>query len=278
MSRLDPPGVSTAIVLAAGVGRRIGKHPLPKPLLSLSADGSGPSFLERHARVMQDLGVHHLLLVLSPQVADLGGTIPGATTVINPFDTSSTGSTLSLLCALRSPELPAEGGLLILDADIVYEREVMRHILDSCDRSSLFVSPTGSGDDEEVRVYVDDTGAPTLIGKGLSAGMVAGMSLCGEALGVIHVSADDREVLRSTCEWLVGWPPEREGYGYSKLRSEHEEVWQYLFAISRMGVAAIPAGLLFSECDTPEDYRGITAGLYASILARDSGAPVAEGS
>ena len=268
MSDRDPRGI-TAIILAAGVNRRMGETPTPKAFMSLTEDGAGPSFIDRHLAVLDECGIDDVVIVHA-------GTIPyapdGARLVENPFDTSATGSTLSLLCALRLGEPHPDHGLLIMDGDIVYERSAMQFIVDRSKESTLFVAPETTGDEEEVRVYGHQNSGPVLIGKALPHSMVGGMDLLGESLGVIHVAAPERELLRTTAEWLTGWPPDQPAFGYSKSRSEHEEVWQYFFSMTRMAVVPTPEGALFSECDTPDDYRFVTAELYRSILERDRAA------
>lgn len=47
-------------------------------------------------------------------------------------------------------------------------------------------------------------------------------------------------------------------------------MWQHLFALRRLRAGVLPAGLLFSECDFPEDYAHVTGELYPAILARDA--------
>jgi choline kinase len=195
----------------------------------------------------------------------------GMRIVVNTFDTSETGSTLSMLCALRGATTPAGHGLLIMDADIVYERALMRWVIDHCGASScLFTAPATAGDDEEVRVYGVDSGDPRFIGKGLAPDMTRDMTLLGESLGVIYVAPRDLAFLRATSEWLVGWGQERKAFGYSKARSEHEEAWQYFFGARRMRVAQVPGDLLYTECDTKEDYDFVRDELYPAILAHDS--------
>lgn len=266
MSRHTGSRTITAVILAAGVNRRLGETPIPKAFMSLTGDGAGPSFIDRHLAVLKSCGIDEVVIVHA-------GTIPstpdGARFVENPFDTSATGSTLSLQCALRLGGLPPDHGLLVMDGDIVYEHRAMEFMVQRLTASTLFVSPETSGDDEEVRVYGHLDYGPALIGKALSPSMTEGMDLFGESLGVIYVAARDREFLLSTTEWLTGWPPGQPAHGFSKTRSEHEEVWQYFFAADRMVALPTPGGLLFAECDTPDDYRFVTTDLYHSILERD---------
>lgn len=259
----------TAIVLSAGVSRRMGRPATPKSMMPLTGDAGAVTFLERHVGILRELGVEQVHVVVAAAAAPMCPELDGMHVVVNEFDTSATGSTLSLLCALRSSALPPDGGLLVTDADIVYERALMRSVLDRCDASRVFVSPDHAGDDEEVTVYGPTVSSPRLIGKGLAGAMTEGMGLLGESLGIIHIAPGDRELLRATAEWLTGWPPDR-GYGFAKERSEHEEIWQYGFTAGWLSASVVPAGLLCSECDTPEDYRFVRDDLFPRILERDA--------
>ncbi len=97
----------TAILLAAGVGRRMGST-LPKSMLPLNGESDGTSFLE-HVSILKDLGVADVRVVLSADVAR-EVTIEGASVVVNDFDTRSTGSTLSLLCAREGASIDSGHG------------------------------------------------------------------------------------------------------------------------------------------------------------------------
>lgn len=272
MSAGDGAGRSaplTAIVLAAGVSRRMGRPATPKSMMPLTDDADGVTFLERHVAILRELGVERVHVVVADAARAQCPQIEGMNVVVNEFDTSATGSTLSLLCALRSADVPPTHGVLVTDADIVYERALMRWIVEHCDQSCIFVTPNHAGDDEEVTVYGPSASNPRLIGKGLADEMTAGMHLLGESLGIIHVAPSERDLLRATAEWLAGWPPHR-GYGYSKEMSEHEEIWQYAFTTERMSAAVVPGDLLCSECDTPDDYRFVRDELFPRILERDA--------
>jgi choline kinase len=261
------PGL-TAVVLAAGIGRRLGLPSVPKSLLPLGHEDGAPTFLGRHVRILRDCGVDQVLVVVSETNVEMAQHLEGVELVVNPFDTSATGSTLSLLCGLRAAACH-DGGLVITDADIVYERRLLESVIASCGRSCLFLAPQVSGDDEEVRVYGRGHEHPVLIGKGLSALMTAGLDLLGESLGIIHVAVEDREFVEETARWLTGWPDKSPAYGFAKSRSEHEELWQYCLTLRRMVAAQVPAGLAYAECDTPADYAFIRNELFPAIVAKD---------
>jgi choline kinase len=261
-------GGLTAVVLAAGIGRRLGRPSVPKSLLPLSHQEGGPTFLGRHVGILRDCGVDEVLVVLSEGNVDSAQHLEGVELVVNTFDTSTTGSTLSLLCGLRAAACH-DGGLLITDADIVYERTLLESVVGSCGRSCLFLAPRVSGDDEEVRVYGHGHEHPVLIGKGLSRLLTAGLDLLGESLGIIHVAAEDREFVQGIARWLTGWPDESPAYGFAKLQSEHEELWQYCLTLRRMVSAHVPAGLAYAECDTADDYAYIRNELFPAIVAKE---------
>jgi choline kinase len=261
-------GGLTAVVLAAGIGRRLGRPSVPKSLLPLSHQEGGPTFLGRHVGILRDCGVDEVLVVLSEGNVDSAQHLEGVEIVVNTFDTSTTGSTLSLLCGLRAAACH-DGGLLITDADIVYERTLLESVIGSCGRSCLFLAPQVSGDDEEVRVYGHGHEHPVLIGKGLSPLLTAGLDLLGESLGIIHVAAEDREFVQGIARWLTGWPDESPAYGFAKSQSEHEELWQYCLTLRRMVSAQVPAGLAYAECDTADDYAYIRNELFPAIVAKE---------
>jgi choline kinase len=219
-------------------------------------------------RLLRDCGVDEVLVVVSEANVERTQHLEGVELVVNPFDTSTTGSTLSLLCGLRAAACHA-GGLVITDADIVYERMLLESVIGLCGRSCLFLAPQVSGDDEEVRVYGHGHERPVLIGKGLSPPLTAGLDLLGESLGIIYVAAEDREFVQETARWLIGWPDESPAYGFAKSRSEHEELWQYCMTLRRMVAAQIPAGLEYAECDTADDYAYIRNKLFPAIVAKD---------
>jgi choline kinase len=258
----------TAVVLAAGVGRRLGQPSVPKSLLPLSHRAGEPTFLGRHVRLLLECGVDRVLVVMSEAQLGSAQHLEDVELVANTFDTSTTGSTLSLLCGLRAAA-PHDGGLLITDADIVYERRLLQSVMGSCGRSCLFLAPRVAGDDEEVRVYGHGHEHPVLIGKGLSPLLTAGLDLLGESLGIVHVAPEDRAFVEEAARWLTGWPDESPAYGFAKARSEHEELWQYCLTLRRMVCAQVPSGLEYAECDTPDDYAYIRDDLFPAIVAKE---------
>jgi choline kinase len=264
------------VVLAAGANRRMGDAaPGPKALLPLSpGDPDSPTFLSRGIGLFLATGAQRVFVVVGAAAAERFTPClrEGVELVVLPPEPAPTGSSVSMLAGLDAVlrHRPQGVDTLVTDADVVYERALLDRLLARCDASRLFTVDRVTGDTEEVCVYGASEQVPRLIGKGIGPEVSHGLELLGESLGMIHLAAGDVRFCAELTRWMVGDPPTRPAYGYSRRLSEHEEVWQYLFGLSRLGVARLPGSLLFSECDFPEDYRRITEVLYPAVRERDA--------
>jgi len=235
-----------AVFLAAGRGSRLKTADLPKPLWEI---GGGVSILGRQIQLLQSFGVTDIAVVIGWRKElvreRLGHT--GVTFVENTHpDISESGTSHSFQFAACSEFAPIDGETpcLLLDADLVYERAVLETILrDTTPGSRLLASPNINEDAEEVRVY-DSAGTPRLIGKGLRAPMTDGLSVTGEATGIVRFEPEDHTLVRGALDWLVG-RGDRRAYGYSGIASEHEELAQYLMNLGRLGAIRFEPDLLF---------------------------------
>jgi choline kinase len=179
----------------------------------------------------------------------------GMEIVVSPFPVGTVGSALSLLCGLEaSLRIDSGRSLLVMDADIVYERMLLSMVLDDSTASQLFTVARTAGDVEEVCVY------------GLPSSVVGGLAAFGESLGIINLNPDESEYCRELIPWLTSTA---HGAGKTGPMSEHEEVWQYLFTLRRLGVRQLPRELLFAECDTPDDYEYVSETVFPAIEKRD---------
>ncbi|MFF5970031.1 Sden_1164 family protein [Streptomyces sp. NPDC012769] len=264
------------VILAAGANRRMGDFtPVPKALLPLDPEEKeSPTFLGRAVELFRATGADRVLVVVNASTARHFAAYAeeGVELVVAGDDGAPTGSSVSMLAGLDAVlrHHPDGADTLVTDADVVYERALLEQVVARCDASRLFTVDRVTGDGEEVRVYGAPDGTPALIGKGMGGEVSRGLELLGESLGIIHVAAADLRACAALTRWMVGDPPASPPYGYSRRLSEHEEVWQYLFGLRRLGVARLPGDLLFSECDFPEDYRQVVEVLYPAIRQRDT--------
>jgi len=172
-----------AVVLAAGKGTRLGR-PLPKPLTQL-ADG-------RSILVQQ---VENLRTVLGEQLsitAVVGFKAPlimeAVPTLLFAYneDYEDTNTSKSLLRAL---ELSADGPVLWLNGDVVFDPTLLELLLGPIARGESAVCVnTSSVGEEEVKYTVDPEGFIADLSKTVVGGL-------GEAVGINLVSAGDKALL-----------------------------------------------------------------------------------
>jgi choline kinase len=186
-----------AIMLAAGLGRRLdGRHP-PKSLLRVG----GKSLLERHIEVLRDRGVDHLLLVVGHRDAELRGEVErlGASDFVrlqhNPD--YERGSILSLWCARASLAEPDD--VLIMDADVLYHPTVIDRLVQSPHPNCLLLDRDFEPGEEPVKVGVSD-GRVVEFGKAVSG---TGFDLLGEWPGFIKLSSIASRALVARMQALV---------------------------------------------------------------------------
>lgn len=186
-----------AIMLAAGIGRRLaGRHP-PKPLLSVG----GKTLLERHIEVLRSRGVDHLVLIvghreteLRCEVERLG--VDGFVRLHRNADYMR-GSILSLWCARTA--LSSETGALIMDADVLYHPGLIDRLLASPHPNCLLLDRDFEPGDEPVKVGVSD-GKVVEFGKRING---AALDLLGEWPGFVKLSAPVSRALVGVMHELI---------------------------------------------------------------------------
>ncbi|HEY5789383.1 MAG TPA: phosphocholine cytidylyltransferase family protein [Gammaproteobacteria bacterium] len=190
----------TALILAAGVGRRLGPagETLPKGFLQL---GTRPIIAESLARLRR-AGIERAVLVTGHH-ADRYAALrvddgPRLETVHNPHFADS-GSLYSWLQA--APRL-AGAGYLLLESDLVYEQRALTTLVDDpADSAVLLSGPTGAGD--EVWVEVDGPpAAMTLVAMAKDRARL-GANIGGELVGICKISARLHDALAAAAERLL---------------------------------------------------------------------------
>ena len=273
--------IECAVILAAGTNRRMGPIGCPKALLPLRQSPFGASanatkcatFFSRHVGLLEQKGVERIFVITREcdRAAFEFQASARVEVVTSRFSDLHVGSSLSLLCGLEAAFVRNTGGagVLVMDADIVYENALLDELWSRCDESRLFVIDRVAGDIEEVRVYGRSPSEPLLIGKGLPPALTENMVLLGESLGVIYLAPSEQEYCAALIRWLAGEPPLRKGFGFSGAQSEHEEIWHYLFCLGRLAAGRLPGSLLYAECDSMDDYAHIRTTVFPAIEARE---------
>ncbi len=120
-----------AIMLAAGVGARLGKGEdfIPKVLLEFG----GQTLLQRHVELLRFAGVRELVIAVGHQaemidraIEDLGAG-GFVRTILNPYYKRGP---ITTLWSVRD-ELTAGEPLILMDADVLYDHRMMRRLIDA---------------------------------------------------------------------------------------------------------------------------------------------------
>ena len=273
-----------AVILAAGRGTRISEETdqRPKALLPIGprslADPTETSFLRRQAELLRELGVEQVVVVVGYlkelMIADISSWGPWVQVVVNPAeDITTSGSLDSFGCAVRSPYGVLDGTrqTLLMDADIVYDRRMLRLLLSAPERSSMLVCQTRVADLEEVLVF-GPRQAPRFMGKGLTPNLVAGEPCIGEAVGIVKFAPADHALAREVVTWMLGDPAAPEGdlrrAGFSPARrlTEHEELTQRFMRYRRMSAIVFGDELPFMEVDSADEYAVLRQEFYPQVL------------
>jgi len=170
-------------VLAAGMGTRLGS-PFPKPLTPLS---DGRTILQQQIDNIQAVyGPDVLIQIVVGFKLDLIlEAAPNCSFVYNEhYDQTNTCK--SLLKALRAS---ADGPLVWMNGDIVFDAEVLRRLQPfiDYDQSAIAVN-SAKVSEEEVKYTVDSKGMVAQLGKNVVDGL-------GESIGINVVAATDKQLL-----------------------------------------------------------------------------------
>ena len=183
-----------AVILAAGVGRRLG-YDKPKILLEFG----GCTLLERHLAILDVLGVRdvvigigHEALAIERALEALGQT--DVSTIYNPD--YEQGSILTLWCVREA--LTAGGPVLLMDGDVLYDRRVLAPLVETHHADCLLVDRAFEPGEEPVKVGVVD-GVPADFGKTIDPALEA----YGESVGFFRLSERTAKALVETAGRMI---------------------------------------------------------------------------
>lgn len=242
-----------AIVLAAGRGKRLGSE-RPKSLSMLGQR----SLLERMLRALDAEGLDELLVVSGFEAGQLEAaaravplTHARLRTLENPR--FANGSVLSLLRGLEGS--CGEDELLIMDADVLFPRALLRRLIRSPHPNAFLLDPRSEMGGEEM-MLASRGGRVLRIARRVDP---RGYEVLGEGVGFLKLRAADQPLLRAELERLVAERgPDREyEEGIDRLLGR--------LAVHYESVADLP----WTEVDFAEDLARARDELLPSIEALD---------
>ena len=233
-----------AVILAAGVSTRL--RPLtdtiPKSLLPLG----GTPLLRRTLEALRFHSIEHTIIVTGYLREVLERSVEEWKTgmqvqfTFNPHF-ASTNNNYSLWTARASA---ADHDLLLLDADILFDRRIVGTLLQSPHHNALVMRRSPSLGEEEIKIELDTRGRVTKVGKDVDARRAV-----GESVGIEKFS-------RATAARLFETLDQRK-----HLDEFYEASFQDMIERGTEIYAVESGAYTCIEIDTPEDLRN------AEILA-----------
>jgi len=225
-----------AILLAAGVGRRLGVD-VPKCLLPFA----GQTLLERHIEILRACGIRHVTVGVGHQAEQVRTAITTlnadgfVSTVFNPDYEQGSLLTLHTLRDL----LTNGDDLLLMDADVLYDHRLLRCLLDSPYLNCCLLDRDFEPGDEPVVLCVRDD---TLVEFRKQADAPCNFS--GESVGFFKLTASTARTLAAATRCYVD-------EGKTEMCYE-DALRDVILASSTFGFEDI-TGLPWTEIDFPKD-------------------------
>jgi choline kinase len=238
-----------AIILAAGVGRRLGSYTdrHPKSLLRFGSE----TLLRRHLHLLGASGIEEITVVaghLAEQVeAEVGASACSVPVriVINPL--YRRGSALSVLAA---SDVLANSDCLLMDADLLYEKALLERLLRAESPNCLLVDSGFVDSGEEVKVVTRPDGRAWKLGKSVPGeGEVA-----GESVGIFKFARPAGLRLVNLLRCMVEGDPD----------VEYEMAISDLMQDFDLACVTV-AGLAWIEIDFPEDVERARTQVYPRL-------------
>jgi choline kinase len=247
-----------AVMLAAGMGTRLtgfdDSHP-PKSLLEFG----GRSLLRRHVDILRDLGAEALVMVVGYRANDIEAAVRdmGAADFVHLIENPEykRGSLVSMWCAREVMKSMDE--VLYMDADVLYDPNILRRMMDSPHRANLPYDRGFVPGDEPVKLCIEkgravefrkDTGDVTY-------------DDVGEWIGFIRMNAAFAGALARTCEAFVA--------AGRKDDPCEEAIREVLLTGSGGDVGFVDVtGMPWIEIDFPEDVTRAETEILPAIMRR----------
>jgi len=187
-----------AIILAAGVGRRLASLGSESPKCLLRFDGR--SLLHRHLDSLESCGVDravivvgHLREMIEDELASYGGGVSVETTLNERY---RQGSILSLRTGLVKAD--RADSVVVMDADVLYHTEVLRRLVNAPFDNGFLLDERSSAEGEEMMLGVKD-GRVHRITRQIGSGW----DLVGEGVGFFKVHGSHLDRLTEAIDGLL---------------------------------------------------------------------------
>ena len=226
-----------AVILAAGVGKRLGAVTGNRPKCLIEVGGR--SLLVRYLDALLEAGIKSAVLVVGHRQelirAAVGDAYRGLALHYIVNDQYRRGSLYSLWLARAA----FDDNLLIMDADVLCPASFVKRLVDSPHPNAILIDETVRQDSEE-RMAVIRGGRVIALTKQLPP---QPPDLVGEGVGFLKVTRRDSEAMVAAMEPFVT---------KGDLDMEYEDTWEAFFRAVPVGYEKV-GGRPWIEIDFPDD-------------------------
>ena len=225
-----------AIILAAGVGKRLGTVAggRPKCLVNVGKQ----SLLFRHLENLASLGILQVVIVVGYEEQQIRQAVALSTFPGTVHFVTNKQYTRGSITSLWEARHAIDEDVVIMDADVLYHPDILRRLVESSFSNALLMDETVSQQTEECMVAVQSERVIKL-----SKRLPSQYDFTGEGVGFLKVSKADRAMLLQSVQ-----EPIKAGL----LDMEYEDALQEFFNKAVVGYERI-GGLPWVEIDFPED-------------------------
>ena len=247
-------------MLAAGVGVRL-ESTSPKPPPKVLLRFGGKSLLEHHLQILKHQGIDELVLGVGYEHTAIEREILilGAQDFVRTvFNEKYREGNILTLWTLRD-ELCCGDTVLLMDADILYDEELARRIINSPHRNCLLLDRNFEPGDEPVKICIRN-GEIVEFRKWLSSDF----DYCGESVGIFKLSSDAARMIIAQTQLYVD---------QGRFHEPYEESIRDVMLTSPRGTFAVEdiTGLPWIEIDFAADIARAESTILPRILARATG-------
>ncbi len=236
----------TAIILAAGVGKRFGAttQQTPKCLLPVA----GRPLLARLLESVHAAGVPRAVVVVGHQQEQIRQAVASWRLPIAVEFAVNERYARGAILSLWSARQYLDDNVLVMDADVYCPAEMIGRLVRSSHPSCFLLDGAVAGSGEEQMLMVRQ-GRVWHIARQVQPGY----ELVGESVGFLKLAKADAQRLHGLLDRAVA---------DGRIDIEHEELYQELLQERTVGYERVD-GMLWSEIDFPEDLERIEQRLLA---------------
>jgi len=230
-----------AIILAAGVGSRIRPLTDNRPKCLLKVDGK--TILEMMISHLQGCGINEVVFVLGYLQEQIKGFVKTnfpdlkAHFVTNVrYAETNTGFSLML-----TREYIKESNFIKFDADVVFDKEILKKLIECEYVNCLCIDKNINLDAEEIKVIIEDENRVIKASKTVNP-----KDAVGESIGIEKISSETAKLLFAELEKMMEDEKNHQEY--------YESAYERLIEKSVPFYALDISGLKWTEIDTKEDF------------------------